>query len=213
MNIITRKGLLDSNTYLVEFKDKYFFVDASYNFFKFKEEIPFVSLMDEDNTVVLITHAHIDHIFEIESYSANAIPFDIVIHKGEEDKLMDSYKNCSSAILNKNMSFPFAMVAAKPFENIEPIEGLSMFHTPGHSEGSCCYMFDDGNNKALFTGDTLFKYSIGRTDLPGGDYAQMNESISLLKSIYDQYGDMDVYPGHGPATTLMMEIKHNPYFR
>ena len=61
MNIITRKGLLDSNTYLVEFKDKYFFIDASYNFSKFKEEIPFVSLMDEDNTVVLITHAHIDH--------------------------------------------------------------------------------------------------------------------------------------------------------
>jgi glyoxylase-like metal-dependent hydrolase (beta-lactamase superfamily II) len=72
--------------------------------------------------------------------------------------------------------------------------------TPGHSPGSCCLLFPE--DKILFTGDTLFKGSCGRTDLPGGDARQIKESLNKLKHLPDE---IHVYPGHGPETTIGIE--------
>jgi glyoxylase-like metal-dependent hydrolase (beta-lactamase superfamily II) len=75
--------------------------------------------------------------------------------------------------------------------------------TPGHTPGSVCYVFDS----MMFTGDTLFKRSIGRTDL-GGDEAAMMRSLRMLRNLP---GDYDVFPGHDRPTTLSEERRNNPY--
>ena len=86
--------------------------------------------------------------------------------------------------------------------------GLS-FHTlstPGHTYGSVCFQCEN----ALFTGDTLFAGSCGRTDLPGGDWATIQDSLIRLRELE---GDFTVYPGHGDSTTLAAERQYNPYLR
>ena len=84
---------------------------------------------------------------------------------------------------------------------------LQVMHTPGHTKGGIC-LYGGG---CLFSGDTLFAGSVGRTDLPGGDYREMLESVrSKLKSVVD---DTKVYPGHGPATSMGRERRCNPYLQ
>lgn len=83
---------------------------------------------------------------------------------------------------------------------------LKVIHTPGHTPGSISLVIDN----YLFTGDTLFAGSIGRTDLPGGSFQQIINSLKLkLATLNDE---LEVYPGHGPKSTLGYEKKHNPYF-
>jgi len=85
---------------------------------------------------------------------------------------------------------------------------LTILHTPGHSPGSCCFYCKE--EQLLFTGDTLFRMSIGRTDLEGGDWTQMTESLQLLAKLP---ANTTVYPGHGPQTTIADELRYNPYLR
>jgi glyoxylase-like metal-dependent hydrolase (beta-lactamase superfamily II) len=82
---------------------------------------------------------------------------------------------------------------------------LRIIHLPGHTPGSVCYIFDG----LMFTGDTLFRNSIGRTDL-GGDEEQLRRSLKALKNLP---GDYDVYPGHDEPTTLSDERRNNPYLK
>ena len=83
---------------------------------------------------------------------------------------------------------------------------LKIFHTPGHSPGSCCFLLED----CLFTGDTLFRFSVGRSDLPGGDAGQLAASLTRLAALP---GDYRVFPGHDGPTTLDQEREHNPYLQ
>ncbi|MCF7886656.1 MAG: MBL fold metallo-hydrolase, partial [Candidatus Marinimicrobia bacterium] len=82
---------------------------------------------------------------------------------------------------------------------------LKIIHTPGHSPGSSCFLF---NELYLFTGDTLFSGSIGRTDLPLSSTAEMRKS---LKKIVNLPINTKLYPGHGPKSTLEKELNNNPY--
>ena len=86
--------------------------------------------------------------------------------------------------------------------------GLSfrVLHTPGHTPGSVCLIAGD----ALFSGDTLFCGSCGRTDLPGGDWATIRRSLHRLAQLES---DLTVYPGHGEATSLTQEKQFNPYLQ
>ena len=81
-----------------------------------------------------------------------------------------------------------------------------VLHTPGHTPGSVCLLCEE----SIFSGDTLFWGSCGRTDLPGGDWAAIQKS---LKRLADLPGDYDVYPGHGDKTTLAFERMYNPYMK
>ena len=83
---------------------------------------------------------------------------------------------------------------------------FTVYETPGHTWGSVCYLCEN----ALFSGDTLFAGSCGRTDLPGGDWNTILQSLARLKDLESEY---QVYPGHGESTTLLREKRYNPYMR
>jgi len=85
-------------------------------------------------------------------------------------------------------------------------EILTVIHTPGHSPGGVCYRA----KTRIFVGDTLFAGSIGRTDLPGGEYDALIASVRTRLFVLGD--DMEVYPGHGPATTIGEERRSNPFF-
>lgn len=84
---------------------------------------------------------------------------------------------------------------------------FQVLHTPGHSLGSVCYLIDD----VVFAGDTLFQKSVGRTDLPGGSYEQLKDSV--VNKLYMLDDSVTVYPGHGPSTTIGSEKQCNPFFK
>ena len=84
---------------------------------------------------------------------------------------------------------------------------FEVYATPGHTQGSCCYYID--SEKWLFTGDTLFCGSIGRTDLPTGNGRKIMESVHMLIDTFDE--DVKVYPGHGDASTIGNEKRYNPF--
>ncbi|MBN1259828.1 MAG: MBL fold metallo-hydrolase [Anaerolineae bacterium] len=85
---------------------------------------------------------------------------------------------------------------------------IVVIHAPGHTPGSVCFYIPQEN--ALLTGDTLFKGSVGRTDLPGGNTRQLTESLRALQELPP---DTQIYPGHGAATTLRAELRYNPWLR
>ena len=96
-----------------------------------------------------------------------------------------------------------------PAKEFAPNDDFTVIPLPGHTPGGSGLLFPTGN--ALFIGDTLFAGSVGRTDLPGGDYHSLMESIhSRLLTLPD---DLNVYPGHGPATTIGRERAANPYLQ
>jgi glyoxylase-like metal-dependent hydrolase (beta-lactamase superfamily II) len=86
---------------------------------------------------------------------------------------------------------------------------IQVIHTPGHSPGSSSYHVRHGEENLLLSGDTLFAGSIGRSDLPGGDGAELIRSLRLFTDLPD---DLPVYPGHGPSTTIGRERRENPYW-
>ena len=155
---------------------------------------------------LLNTHAHLDHLFGVpRGRTAWSAPF--LLHQADMQLL-------ESAPLQASM-WGMEMEAVRPPEiflkhgDVFDLHGhrIEVIHTPGHSQGGVCfYLYKDG---ILFSGDTLFQNSIGRTDLPGGDYGQLIESIrSRLLVLQD---DVKVLPGHGEFTTIGAERKHNPF--
>ncbi len=155
---------------------------------------------------IVNTHAHIDHI-GANSLMKETFGVDIMMHKEELPVL-----NSASKI---GMLFGIK-ISQPPQPNSFLEEGalvrfgnsyLKVLHTPGHSPGGISLVSEDGN--CCFAGDTLFAGSIGRTDLPGGDYDTL---ISSIKTKILPLGDhVKVLPGHGPATTVAAESKYNPF--
>ena len=172
-------------------------------------------LSDITVKAILCTHGHFDHISEADDILSR---FSCPLYIAEEDRDM-----LSDPELNHSMSFGIRVTVDVPAvsfakEHFLPEElgiqteefDLQIVPTPGHTSGSVCFLFDLKNEhrKVMFTGDMLFRRSIGRTDLGGSDL-QMNDSIELLKGMDDA---IECYPGHGPKTDLLSEKQMNPYF-
>ena len=144
---------------------------------------------------VLLTHGHFDHVGGVRTLAART-GCRIYIHRKEE-LLPDQ--------MTGGMLFFSNAYSEGDVLKIAGLE-IQVLHTPGHSPGSVCLAVED----TLFTGDTLFAGSIGRTDFPGGDVPDMKKSLSRLGGIPTDYR---VLPGHGEETTLFVEKERNPYLR
>lgn len=156
-------------------------------------------------TAIVATHAHFDHIVAAERLrELTGAPF--YLHA--DDKPILSWMQESGRLFLGMELPPPPEVDTEAREGDRLVAGsvsLEVVHTPGHSPGSISLVTDS----AVFSGDTLFAGSIGRTDLPGGDMR------ALLDAVRDKLFRLDaslpVYPGHGPATTLGAERDHNPF--
>lgn len=153
---------------------------------------------------ILITHAHLDHVKELSTLK-NEIDVPVLMHR-DDQFLLDGLPMQASA---------FGMtVAAIPKIDKYIAEGdtiqfgdiiFRVLHTPGHSPGNVSFV----TREAAFVGDVLFSGSIGRTDLPGGDFALLIQSIKT--KLYPLGDDIVIYSGHGPATTIKKEKETNPF--
>ena len=119
--------------------------------------------------------------------------------------LSDANKNFSTMIGSPTIINEAEIIFDKEETKETSFCKYSVIHTPGHSKGSVCIIIDN----ILFAGDTVFKNSIGRTDLYGGDYDELILSLQKIKKLPQ---DTIICPGHGPFTTLKNELKNNMYF-
>jgi glyoxylase-like metal-dependent hydrolase (beta-lactamase superfamily II) len=160
---------------------------------------------------ILITHGHFDHIAALPDLAAaygGERPLEIAIHRDEAERLgPGSYQihQRDFADAAGNAAYVDALWKPMPAPTRLLSEGdtigpFRVLHLPGHSPGSAGFLLEE--QKLLFSGDTLFRAGIGRTDLAGGDWNRLRES---LKRLFAMDGDTAVYPGHGPATTLAAE--------
>lgn len=152
------------------------------------------------------THGHVDHMLGVKYVKETyGIPFAI---NGKDKFLIDSAPTHGSIYGFKVTETPEVDIDLDGETTLTFGETtLQLIETPGHTPGHICLYSPE--NKILITGDTLFKESIGRTDLPGGDYSWIMRSI--LDKIMPLGGDVRFYPGHGPDSTLGHEALYNPF--
>lgn len=153
--------------------------------------------LDVKPKFILLTHGHLDHVGAVEHLSSLFnIPF--YVH-GDEIKYMES-----DNYIFGNIRKPDGLLSEDSEFSIGNHK-IKVLHTPGHTEGGVCFLIDND----LFSGDTLFKGSIGRTDFTGGDFGKIINSIKT--KILPLGDDINVYPGHGPKTSVGYEKKYNPF--
>jgi len=169
------------------------------------EIIDFIKRGNIKLNAILLTHAHFDHIGACEQVR-DEFKVPVIICEGEEIIIENSVYNLS-AMLHRKIAFK----ADKIFHDGEEMQigsmKLKVIKTPGHTPGSCCFYFND--EKVLFSGDTLFRDSVGRTDFPLSDTKAL--IASLREKIFCLDNSVTVYCGHGPMTTLAYEKQYNPY--
>lgn len=153
---------------------------------------------------ILVTHGHFDHIGVLQQVK-NQTGAKVYIHSLDADMLIDSNKNLSS-MAGMQAVTDAADVLLKDGDIIKiGDEEVNVIHLPGHTKGGLGFIFDD----VLLSGDTLFKGSIGRCDLPGGDMDTILKSIADKIAVLD--ADIVIIPGHGDITTLSNEFENNPF--
>ena len=156
-------------------------------------------------TKILLTHGHFDHIGGVEEVR-KATGAEVYIHESDAPMLQSPGLSLHSmiSIMEFNPVTDYTVIRGDCYINDGDCT-FRVLHTPGHSHGSVCYICND----VMFSGDTLFCCSIGRTDFPGSDTEYMRRSLA---DIYRLPGDYKVYPGHNESTTLQYERESNPYF-
>ena len=183
-------GLYQTNCYILAEGDRCLVIDPGDEAEKLLAFLQRQSLSVE---AILLTHGHFDHVGAVKRLAAET--------------------DCRVFLHEQELTLPAAMTAGKLYYTDCYKEGdrltlagltFEVLHTPGHTPGSVCLRFGED----LFSGDTLFAGSCGRTDFPGSSPADMVRSLSRLSKLEDE---LKVYPGHGEATTIGEEKRYNPY--
>jgi len=201
---------IEVNTYILADKsgDCAIIDCGCYDQSEFSELTDLIDYKKLNPVLLLNTHCHLDHIFGngliLEKYRLGAL-----CHKDDD-------ANRKNAV---NHALFFALSMKPPPEPAGYLTDgqkisfgqteLTAFHVPGHAAGSLAFYSEKDN--VVFTGDALFSGSIGRTDLPEGNYDTLIESIR--SKLFILHPDTIVYPGHGDSTTIGREIRFNPYFQ
>ena len=192
-------GAFEVNCYLVPSPDKktLYIIDPGGDA---QDIIAAASAFSCQKAVILLTHCHADHIGAVGEVAKKLNITELYIDPADS-AMYASPANCFPPYL------PAAENLLTPSEWPPQTPDFEILHTPGHTPGGVCYYFREYN--ALFTGDTLFRASVGRTDFPGGDTATLMESISSrLMTLPDS---LEIYPGHGYPSTIGFEKQNNPY--
>lgn len=198
-------GALQANTYLAvdEKTNEGFIVDpGGYNKVLTKE------VRDNDVKIkyIILTHGHSDHICGVNEHKAEFPDAKIVAYKDEEAMLENPNLNQSPGF-----GVPYSTKADILVSDGDELKvgdvTLKFIHTPGHTEGGMCIYVEEA--KTLFSGDTLFRQSIGRTDFPGGSYKEIMDSIR--KKLFLLPDDTNVFPGHMGTTSIGFEKENNPF--
>ena len=200
-------GSLRNNCYILwNKKNECVIIDPGSEFYKIRKYI------DTNNLIpifVVLTHGHYDHIGTLSELTV--VYKKVKIYIGDKDKECLTNPNKSLASLYANYKqFP-VLHDVSIFDEMEfGIEDINIkcIHTPGHSPGSFCFLV---NESILFTGDTLFKESIGRTDFPHGNKYSLIKSIEKIYSLLNpsEENPITIYPGHGLSSNLFRERKVN----
>ena len=183
-------GAYQTNCYILKNGGKALVIDPGY-----EPETILSHLRRENLTLeaILLTHGHFDHVGAVKKLAAQT-QCKVYIHPAED--------TMPAMLTAGKLHYTHTYDAGDVLE----LAGLTIrvLHTPGHTPGSVCLLCQD----VLFSGDTLFAGSCGRTDLPGGDWATIQKS---LKRLAGMEADFTVCPGHGEASTLSREKATNPY--
>ncbi len=196
--ILETVGMIETNCYLVQIDEsrKLYIIDPGA---EPDMIIKAASRLSFDEAVILLTHAHVDHIGAVSGVAAALNVKTVYLHPNDL-RLYNSPDNHLMPFIPraKDLPVPAHAIAETDFTILE---------TPGHTLGGVCFYFKQ--LPALFAGDTLFSGSIGRTDLPGGNMEAILNSIR--NKILVLPDSLKIYCGHGPATTAGSERVNNPY--
>ncbi len=175
------------------------------------EAAELIEFLDEQKlnpVVVVLTHGHIDHIAGLTVLRNQFPEIKVYIHNLDAEMLTDPNINLSAM---SGMTFVTdAEDVSLKNRDIIDLAGMKLrvLHTPGHTPGGISLYSKEAG--VVFVGDTLFADSIGRTDFPGGSMSQLLNSVR--EKLFTLPEETEVYPGHGPATTIATEKAHNPFF-
>lgn len=170
-----------------------------------KNMVEFIKKNQIQLEYIILTHGHGDHIGGVKAYLEEYPECKLVACKQEAAMLADTRMNFSM----ETCGMPVALTANMLVEDGDKLMvgnlELEFFHTPGHTTGGMCILVED----CLFSGDTLFAQSIGRTDFPGGSYEEIKASIR--NKLFVLPDETHVYPGHMAPTTIGFEKRNNPF--
>lgn len=193
-------GSLENNCYLItdEKSGLSALVDCTEDSAKMRDFIGSAKLQ-----YILLTHGHYDHITGVKGIS-ELTGAKVVISNEDAPMLSSTRLSLAAFCGGFHESCQADIMVSDGWEILLGESVIKVISTPGHTKGGVCYLCDD----KLFTGDTLFFCSCGRTDFPGGSVPEMLESLKKLSVLE---GDYNVYPGHDRQSTLDFERKNNPY--
>lgn len=155
---------------------------------------------------ILLTHGHFDHVGAVADL-AEETGCEVYIHENDLDKLSGKNDNLSESFGGTPIKGYEKAIAVKDGEKIIQDEMVfTVMHTPGHTRGSVCYITED----VMFSGDTIFAGSIGRTDMPDGSTMDMLKSLTKIVNIEK---NLVIYTGHTDKTNLEIEKECNPYLK
>ena len=158
-------------------------------------------------TYVLLTHCHFDHVGGVAALQADGAK---VVCSTEEAKLVGTEADAFGLAGIPRVEYRVDQTLSDGETAVLSGVEITTILTPGHTAGCACYLVKTDNGEVLFTGDTLFAGSIGRTDLPTGNIKTLRQSLRKLAALEVDY---PIYPGHEESTTLFTEKKRNPFLR
>ncbi len=201
MKKILLYGDINVNCYLIEHHQKCYIIDPGYQ----KERlIDYVNEHQLEVLGILLTHAHLDHIGAIDAFD---VP--VYLHENEFEIITDNVKNGFS-FFGKEMPYDLSSIHLVPLHDGQTLAlddlSIEVIHTPGHTVGCVCYKVEND----LYTGDTLFKGTVGRWDFPTGHLQTLQQSVVSL--IDSQEDNITIHPAHGDSSTIAAERRTNPFY-